>query len=105
MDLNIRFRTLLNEKTDAPCLIAGEILIDHAAAREYQREFLIRNFFWRVVFNRMELRFAIRMVEAFLEQSRRTWMLFGWTRPEDSVVPFDLLPTNSVIIRIPAPRC
>jgi hypothetical protein len=35
MDLNIRLGTLLDEETDASCLIAGKILIDHAATRKY----------------------------------------------------------------------
>src|SRR5215212_7011830 len=35
MDLNIRLGTLLDEEPDAACLIAGKILVDHAAAREY----------------------------------------------------------------------
>src|SRR5215213_3521355 len=102
MNLDVGFGTLLDKKTDSPGLIAGEILIDDATARQYQRKLVIRNFFWRLVFNCVKLSFAIRMVKAFLEESRRTRMIFRRTGPEDSVVLFDLFPGYAVVIRIAA---
>ena len=40
MNLDVRFGTLLDEKTDAPRLIAGKILVDDAPARQYQADTL-----------------------------------------------------------------
>ena len=86
MNLDVGFRTLLDQKTDASRLIAGKILIDHASARQYQREFFVGHFVRRVVFNRVKLRFAVRMIEAIFKQARRSRMIFRWARPEDAVV-------------------
>src|ERR1041384_1347424 len=102
MNFDIRFRTLLHEKTDASRLIAGKILINHASTRQYQRIFFVRNFLRWVVFNRVELRFAVRMIEAILKQSRCARVLFGGTGPEDAVVLFDFLPRYAVVIRVTA---
>src|SRR5262245_40182228 len=90
MSLDVRVRTLLDQESDTSWWIAGEILINDASARENQRELFIGNFLRRVVFERVKLCLAIRMIETFFEQSRRAWMIFSWTRPEDPVVLFDL---------------
>ncbi len=104
MNLDIRFRTLLDQKTDASRLIAGKILIDDASTGQDQRKLFIRNFLRRIVFNRMKLRFAVRMIKAIFKQTRRTRMIFGGTRPEDAVVLFDLLPGDAVVIGVAAAR-
>src|SRR5689334_7972257 len=104
MDLDVGLGTLLDQKADAPRLITRKILIDDATARQYQREIFIGHFFRRLVFNRMKLRFAIGMIETFLEQSRRARMIFRRTRPEDAVVLLDLFPRDAVVIGIAAAR-
>src|SRR5689334_14655088 len=104
MDLDVRLRTLLDEKTDAPCLIAGKILLDHAAAREYQRKLFVGTFLRWVVLKRVETRLAVRMIKALFKQTRRSRMVLRWTRPEDAVVRFDLLPRHAVVIGIAAAR-
>ena len=44
------------------------------------------------------------MIEAFFEQTRRAGMIFRRTRPEHSVVSFDLFPGDTVVIGVPATR-
>ena len=104
MDLDIRFRTLLHQKSNPSRLIAGKILIDDAATRQNQWKLFIRNFLRRAVFNRMKLRLTIGMIEAIFKQTRRTRMIFSWTRPEDAVLLFNLLPGDTVVIGIAAAR-
>ena len=52
----------------------------------------------------MELRLAVRMVEALFKQTRRAGMIFSRARPEDAVVRFDLFPGNAVVIGIATSR-
>src|SRR5690348_12203661 len=104
MNFDIRLRTLLHEKTKASRLVAGKILVDDATAREYQRKFFIGHFVRRVVFDRMKFRFAVGMIKALFKQSRCARMIFTWTRPENPVVLFDLLPRDAVVIGVTAAR-
>src|SRR6266566_9681860 len=97
MDLDVWFGTLLNEKADAPRLIAGQVLIDDASACQNQRKLFIGCFLWRLVLNGVKLRFAIGMIEAFFEQARRAWMIQRRTRPKDTVLLFNLFPRDAVV--------
>src|SRR6185503_2847632 len=60
MNFDVWLWTLLDEKPDSSRLIAGEILVDNSPTRQYQREFFVRNFFWRRVFERVKFCFAVR---------------------------------------------
>ena len=44
MNFDIRLRALFDQESDAPSLVAGEILIDDASARENQWKLFVRNF-------------------------------------------------------------
>src|ERR1044072_8618400 len=76
MNFNIWFRALFDEKSDAPSLVTRKILIDNPATGQNQREFIIGSFLRRLVLNRMEFGFAIRMIETLFKQSRCTRMIF-----------------------------
>src|SRR5436190_11833734 len=104
MNFDIGFRALLDQESYATCLVAGEILIDNASARENQWKLFVGYFIGWVVFNRVKLRFAVGMVEAIFKQSRRAWMIFSRARPKDAVVLLNLFPCYSVVIRIASTR-
>src|SRR5262245_57178026 len=104
MHFYVRFGTLLHQKPNAPGLIPRKILINDTTTRQYQRELLVRNFFGRVVFNGMKLRFSVRMIKTILKQARCPGMIFTGTRPENAVVLFDLFPTHAVVICIATSR-
>src|SRR3954471_7974344 len=99
MNFHVRFGTLLDQKTDPASLIARQILIDDSAARQDQRKLIIGNFIRRIVFNRVEPGFAVRVIKAIFKKTRRAGMIFSRTGPEDAVVLFDFLPGYSVVIR------
>src|SRR5262249_18703950 len=105
MDFHVRLRTLLDEKTDASRLIARQVLKDDPAAGQYQWKLIVRNFVGRIVFNRMEFRFAVGMIKTIFEESRCSRMIFRRTRPKDAVVLLDFFPGYAVIVGFAATRC
>src|SRR5689334_13092705 len=55
MNLDVWLGALFNQKTDAPRLIAREILIDNATTRQDQWILVIRSLLWRFKVNSMKL--------------------------------------------------
>src|SRR6185503_10521773 len=55
-------------------------------------------------FDRVKLRFAIRVVKALFKQTRRSGVIFGGTGPEDTVVLLDFFPRYAIVIGIAASR-
>src|SRR2546421_7002508 len=104
MNLDVWFGTLLNEKSYAPCLIAGQVLIDNATAGQNQRELFVRRFLRRLVLDCVKLRLAIGMIETVFEQARSARMIERRAWPKDTVLLFDLLPCDSVVIGVAAAR-
>src|SRR2546421_2886811 len=104
MDLDVRLGALLDQKTNAPRLIAGKILIDDSSAGENQRKLFIWNFIRTGIFNRVKLSFAVRMIEAIFKKSWCSRMIFSGTRPEDPIVLFNLFPGYTVVVGIAAAR-
>src|SRR5688572_12398860 len=100
MNLDIRFGTLLHQKADASRMIAGKILIDDPPTGENQWILFVRDLIWLMVFNGVKLCFAVRMIKPFFKQTRRSGMVFRWTRPKDAVVRLNFFPGDPVIIGI-----
>src|SRR6266568_5070231 len=104
MNFHVRFGALLDQEPNASRLIAGKILIDDTSAGENQRKLFIRNFVGRIVFNRVKLGLAVGMIKAIFKQTRRAWMIFSGTRPEDPIILFNSFPRNAVVVGITAAR-
>src|SRR5689334_16635084 len=100
MNLDVRLGTLFNQKPDAPRLITGKILINHATARQDQWKLVVRCFLRRLKLDRMKLRFSVGMIETLFKQTRRARMIFRRARPEDAVLLLDLLPRDAVVISV-----
>src|SRR2546425_1645578 len=102
MNLDVRLGTLLDEKSNPARLIAGQVLIDNASASQDQRKLSIWRFLWRLILNRVKLRFTVGMIETLIEQTRRTGMILRRTGPKDPVLLFDFLPRDAVVVGVAA---
>src|SRR6185503_13374282 len=94
-------RILIDERSDAARLRAGQELADHASGGEDDRVFVIDVLRGRPIRWDVESRLAVGEVErastlgdrvprAALEESRRPRMILGRARPENAVPRFDL---------------
>src|SRR5258708_2995942 len=104
MDLDIRIGTLFDEKSNASRLVAGQVLVDDASARQNQWKLFVRRLLRRLVFDCVKLSFTIRMIEMIFEQARRTRMILRRAGPEDAVVLLYLFPRDAVVIGVAATR-
>jgi hypothetical protein len=94
--------TLLDEEAYAPGLVAGKILVDDAPAREYQREFVVWNFGGWSELDGVKFRSAVGVIKPLFEKPRSARVIFRWARPEDTVLPLNLLVGNAVVVGVPA---
>jgi hypothetical protein len=102
MYLDIGFGTLLNQEADASGLIAGKILVNHAAAGQYQRKLVVGLFVCAVIFNGVKLRFLVRKIKLFVfKEPRCSGMVLRRARPKDPVLRIDLFIANTEIIGLP----
>src|SRR4051812_19185324 len=104
MNLDVWLRALLDEEADAPRLVPREVLIDDSPARQYQRILFVGHFGGRVVIYGVEFGSPVRMVEAFLEESRRARVIFRGAGPEDAVLSLYLLVSDAVVVTVSAAR-
>ena len=66
--------------------------------------FFIGYFLRRCILDRVKLRLSIRMIETLFKQTRRTRMIFRRARPEHSILLFNFLPGDTVVICVSAAR-
>src|SRR5438067_1241335 len=110
MDLDKGFRILINEGADAASLSPAEILADHAAGSQDDREVGIDILGGRRVGGDVKAGFAVGEVKAAiavgdrvgrsgLEEARRAGMIFAWARPEDPQLLVDFFIGDAGVIR------
>ncbi len=115
MDLDQRFRILIDERADAASLSAAEILANHAAGGQYDRELVIDLFGGRGVRGDVKAGLAIGEVKAAiavgdrvggtgLEEARRAGMIGARARPEDPPLLGDFFIGDAGVIRDPPGR-
>src|SRR5215510_12926336 len=90
---------LINQRADAPCLRAGQVLRNHAASRQDDGIFGVWLFRCGPPFHSLHVRLAVRMRKlATLIESWCARMIERWTGPEDSLFAVDSFPGDSVVI-------
>src|SRR6476660_2904869 len=99
MHFTERLRILIDQSADPPCLCAGEVVRDDASGRENDGIVAVRLLGSRFPLDGLEVGFAVWMIERIaLVKPRGTWVVYRWTRPENSLCAIDAIPGDSVVI-------